>query len=295
VVASATMCAIKKCFFVSDLHGKIERYLKLFSEILRDPPAAVFIGGDILPNVKSLLSVTSLCDDFLMSFFMDHFTRLQRLLKDRYPSVFVIFGNDDARAEEKCIMEGEKYGLWRYINNRIIPFEKFEVYGYCFVPPTPFLLKDWERYDVSGYVNPGSISPEEGIRTLEVDEYEARYANIKDDLDILIGENNLENAVFLFHSPPHQTNLDRVATDGRFIDYIPLDTHVGSIAIRQLIEERQPLLTLHGHIHESPRLTGYWHDRIGGTVCLSAAHDGPELSLIKFDLDNPGTAVRELL
>lgn len=41
--------------------------------------------------------------------------------------------------------------------------------------------------------------------------------------------------------------------------YAPMDVHVGSIALRRFIEARQPLLTLHGHVHESARLTGSWH------------------------------------
>jgi hypothetical protein len=36
-------------------------------------------------------------------------------------------------------------------------------------------------------------------------------------------------------------------------------------------------------------------ERIGRTVCLSAAHDGPELALVRFDLDAPSQARRELL
>ena len=71
------------------------------------------------------------------------------------------------------------------------------------------------------------------------------------------------------------------------MDHAPLDVHVGSIAIRRFIEARQPLVTLHGHVHESARLTGAWQDRIGRTVCLSAAHDGPELALVRFDLEQP--------
>jgi len=76
---------------------------------------------------------------------------------------------------------------------------------------------------------------------------------------------------------------------------VPLDLHVGSIAIRRFIEERQPLLTLHGHIHESARLTGSWRAEIGRTTCLSAAHDGPELALVAFDPRRPGAAARRLL
>jgi len=70
---------------------------------------------------------------------------------------------------------------------------------------------------------------------------------------------------------------------------------VGSVAVRRFIEERQPLLTLHGHIHESARLTGDWQDRIGRTFMFSAAHDGPELALVRFDLENLEGATRELI
>jgi Icc-related predicted phosphoesterase len=99
----------------------------------------------------------------------------------------------------------------------------------------------------------------------------------------------------LFHAPPHDTELDRAALDGRRIDHAPLDVHVGSIAIRRFIERRQPRITLHGHVHESARLTGSWRATIGATHCLSAAHDGPELALVRFDPERPADATRELL
>jgi Icc-related predicted phosphoesterase len=79
------------------------------------------------------------------------------------------------------------------------------------------------------------------------------------------------------------------------LDNIPADTHVGSIAMRKIIEQKQPLLTLHGHVHESARITGSWKDKIGKTLCFTAAHDGKELALVKFDLNKPEEAVRELL
>jgi Icc-related predicted phosphoesterase len=83
--------------------------------------------------------------------------------------------------------------------------------------------------------------------------------------------------------------------DGVIVEHVPLDVHVGSIAIRRFIEERQPLVTLHGHVHESARLSGAWRDRIGRTHLFSAAHDGPELALVRFDLEDPGSATRELI
>jgi Icc-related predicted phosphoesterase len=44
------------CFFATDLHGRIDRYDKLLASIVRHLPAAVFLGGDLLP--RSVLSAT---------------------------------------------------------------------------------------------------------------------------------------------------------------------------------------------------------------------------------------------
>ncbi len=144
-------------------------------------------------------------------------------------------------------------------------------------------------------MDPGAVSPEEGYRTVPVSESEVRYGTISEDLARLAGDRPLANAVFLFHSPPYKTLLDRAALDGKMVDHVPLDVHVGSIAIARFIQERQPLVTLHGHIHESARITGSWRDRIGRTHMFSAAHDGPELALVSFTLEDPAGATRELL
>ena len=42
------------CFFVSDLHGQLNRYQVLFSKILEEKPAAVFLGGDLLPSFGNM-------------------------------------------------------------------------------------------------------------------------------------------------------------------------------------------------------------------------------------------------
>ena len=79
------------------------------------------------------------------------------------------------------------------------------------------------------------------------------------------------------------------------MEHVPLDVHVGSIAIQQFIQERQPLVSLHGHVHESVRLTGFWQEKIGRTPAFSAAHDGPELAIVCFDPAKPENAIRRLL
>lgn len=281
---------------MSDLHGRVGSYDKLIEAIEERRPAAVFFGGDLLPfPFASLDDEGGLSEDFVRDYLFTKFEKLRRRMGKDYPDSFVILGNDDPRADESAMIEGEAAGLWQYCHNRKCAFESYAVYGYAYVPPTPFHLKDWERYDVSRYVPPGGVSPEQGRRSVPVDAHAIRYATIKEDLARLTREAVMEKAVFLFHTPPHETNLDRVATDGKIVDHVPLDLHVGSIAVRRFIETSQPLLSLHGHIHESARLTGSWRDRIGRTHTFSAAHDGPELALVSFDLADLDSATRELL
>ncbi len=283
------------CYFVSDLHGKIDRYEKLFVKIKEEKPGALFLGGDLLPhNLKQQKINNRIITDFTTEYLIDRFTLLKRKMGKAYPSVFVILGNDDARSEEKYFIAHSEKGLWHYIHFRKKLFQGYNVFGYSYVPPTPFQIKDWERYDVSRYVDPGCIPPTEGFRTVaSIDDIE--YSTIKKDLEKLAGNMPHGKSIFLFHSPPYKTNLDRAALDGMAIDHVPLDVHVGSIAIKQFIEDSQPFLTLHGHIHESSRITGQYIENTGTSTALGAAWDGPELAIIKFDLDNPEDAERELL
>jgi len=284
------------CYFVSDLHGRTDRYEKLWKAIADVPPDAVFLGGDLLPSgLLGLVSLDPAHADFVNAFLAAGFRRLRDRLGKRYPKVFLILGNDDARFEEAATLDVATSGLWCYAHDRRGKLGEYNVFGYGCVPPTPFQLKDWERYDVSRYVPPGCLSPEEGRRSVPVPPHEIRFGTIAKDLERLAGKVALDRAVMLFHSPPDDTNLDRAANDGKQIDHVPLDLHVGSVAIRRFIEARQPLLTLHGHIHESARLTGSWRDRIGRTHLFGGAHDGAELALVQFRLDDLGRARRALL
>jgi Icc-related predicted phosphoesterase len=284
------------CILVSDLHGDTDRYEKLFGVIASEEPQAVFIGGDLLPSMlKPPAPGRRDWADFVGEYLMVELSRLRTRMGDAYPGIFVIMGNDDGRVFEPRFLEAEERGIWQYVHMKKASLARFEVYGYAYVPPTPFLLKDWERYDVSRFVDPGSIPPEEGKHSVPVDPRGERNATIREDLDLLTGDRDLGNAIMLFHTPPYNTDLDRAALDGKSVDHVPMDPHIGSIAVRRFIEARGPLVTLHGHVHESARLTGSWRDRIGRTHVLSAAHDGPELALVRFRPEEPGSAERDLI
>jgi Icc-related predicted phosphoesterase len=76
-----------------------------------------------------------------------------------------------------------------------------------------------------------------------------------------------EKTIFSFHCPPHGTGLDEapeLTDDMRLKDAGRATKPVGSTAVRQVIEEHQPALTLHGHIHEARGST-----RLGSTLCIN--------------------------
>ena len=275
-------------FFASDLHGSPRRYQALFDAILRERPAVVLLGGDLLPHALR-------GDDFVADVVAPGFREVRSTLGDAYPGVGVILGNDDPRSEEPRLLQGEAEGLWRYLHLGRVEWGGFAVYGYASVPPTPFRLKDWERYDVSCFVDPGCTPPEEGWHSVPFDERELRTTTIAQELDGLLGDHDQAHAIWLFHAPPYRTALDRAALDGQMVDHAPVDVHVGSIAVDRAIRARQPRMTLHGHVHESARLTGAWRVTIGETVSVTAAHDGDELALVRFHPADPSGVTRELL
>ncbi len=254
------------------------------------------MAGDLLPSGLFAFTSNSLAtSDFFESVLKKGFLNLKKKLGSSYPEVCLILGNDDGKSDEDSFLSAQQLGIWKYIHGRKIKFNDYTIYGYSYIPPSPFMLKDWERYDVSRYVDPGCVPPEKGAFSVNVDRKQIQYKTIKKDIDELISKDDLSNAVFLFHSPPYKTFLDRAALDGKTVDYVPLDVHIGSIAIKRFIEERQPMLSLHGHVHESTSITGYWQQRIGNTIAMNAAHNGPELSLIRFYLNDLGNAWRELI
>ncbi len=283
------------CFFVSDLHGNAVRYEKLLLQIEKMQPRAVFFGGDILPaSLKYREHSRAKAIDFVDGFLAPSFRMLKNKLGGCYPDIFLILGNDDPRSQEEAFLEHEQAGLWHYMHMKKKTMDEFTVYGYSMVPPTPFLLKDWEKYDVSRYVDPGCVHPTEGFRSVEPNE-DIEFATIKNDLQILSGDDSLSRAIFLFHAPPYKTALDRAGLDGVKVDHVPVDVHVGSIAIKEFIEKRQPMLSLHGHIHESARLTGKWKEKIHKTIAYSAAYEGPGLALVRFTMKCLMSAERIIL
>ncbi len=120
------------------------------------------------------------------------------------------------------------------------------------------LLDGVHEMIASGWSNrtPWNTHREEDEDQLKV-RYEAMIANVEDP----------KNAIYNIHVPPYRSGLDDAAELDKDLrpvlagqSIIP----VGSTALRAVIEQHQPLLSLHGHIHEGRGTT-----RIGKTLCIN--------------------------
>lgn len=90
---------------------------------------------------------------------------------------------------------------------------------------------------------------------------------------------NMKNCIFNMHAPPRDSGLDtcpmldntvyppKPVTDKGAIKYFG----AGSSAVRASIEKHQPLLGLHGHIHESKGII-----KIGRTLCFNPGSEYSE-------------------
>lgn len=283
------------CFFVSDLHGKMSRYEALLSVIKKEKPDFVFIGGDLFPH-RSIQSgqIQDIGVDFVQDFMIRKFSKLKETMDCAYPEIFLIPGNDDLKISIDELADGEKTELWRNLHNHCVVIGKYRFYGYGCVPPTPFRIKDWDRFDISKEIEPGCIAPIDGYHSMLPD-HDPENDTILNDLTLLINEDNLEFGVFLFHSPPFNSLLDLATLRMIEPNQKPTMLNVGSRAIRNFIDEKQPYATMHGHIHESACNSGEWKQQLGRTWSFSAAHDGPELAVIKFELNDTLSATRRLI
>lgn len=150
----------------------------------------------------------------------------------------MIAGNDDVPEIRRVLAQGS----WIIdAEDRLVDLDGYQVASFGYSTTTP-----WH--------SPREVT-EEGM--------EAALAGLVEQLD------PQRPAIFNLHDPPHGSGLDmalrltpdlRVVTRGGEAQREP----VGSKAVRAAIELSQPILSLHGHIHESRAAA-----RIGRTVCLN--------------------------
>lgn len=158
-------------------------------------------------------------------------------LKGTGVSLYVNLGNDDPTFLNDLL---NQFDFLQPTEGKVIPIRKFEMISFGYVNPTPWHT---ER----------EMNEEEIEKTLKLNSKGV----------------DMPKAILNFHAPPYESKLDlapklnkdlRMVTREGDITFV----HVGSRAVRRFIEENQPPLSLHGHIHESRA----W-DRIGRTISIN--------------------------
>lgn len=155
---------------------------------------------------------------------------------------FVMPGNDDPPAVEKAIESATGVDA---CDGRVVEFGEYTMVSLGYSNPTPF----------------------DSPRELPEDEILARVSRLADSVA------DVSRCIFNLHVPPFDSQLDTAPELDENLQVVmagsePKQIPVGSTAVRELIESYQPLLALHGHVHESAGAT-----RIGRTLCINPGSD----------------------
>ena len=155
---------------------------------------------------------------------------------------FVMPGNDDPEGVDRSIAEAAKV---EECDGRIVRFGDYAMISLGYANRTPF----------------------DSPRELTEEQIYERVSALADELG------DMSRAIFNLHVPPYDTSLDTAPALDENLAVVmsgsaPKMIGVGSTAVRELIEKYQPMLSLHGHVHESPGAVN-----IGRTLSINPGSD----------------------
>lgn len=262
-----------RILYVTDLHGIEWKYDRLFQVVVHSDLNAVVNGGDMLPKGRDIA-----CQgDFIVDFLDPHFKKYN----DAGVDYLCCLGNDDLQRFDPLFkIICDRYSQVHDIAQCKIELSGFEFIGMNWVVDYPFRLKDRCRMDTEDYVfqeqfGSGLLSTDIGWRELEDwFAYAKTLRTIEEELNRLVQPDEPSRTIYSIHMPPSKMGLDKCAHG----------LEVGSKAVYEFLKRRQPRLSLHGHIHESPACSEKWWARIGQTVCIQPGQL-ESLSYVLIDLD----------
>ncbi len=124
-----------------------------------------------------------------------------------------------------------------------------------------------------------NMTPWKCVRDLEEPDLKKK----NDELAALV--QNPAKTIAVLHVPPIDSGLDSCPELDKNLKIVAIGGQIvmkaaGAHATREFIEKVQPMLSLHGHIHESPG-----HKHIGRTLCVNAGSEYAE-SILKAAIIN---------
>ncbi len=246
-----------KILFVTDLHGSQWKYDRLFDVATGLGVQIVVNAGDMLPKEGALLQQ----DDFITSFLDLFFEKFNNA------GIYYLcyLGNDDLMIFDQLFEKVcEKYRFVVSLAQQKCDISGYEFIGMNWVVDYPFRLKDRCRVDTDDYVfqkqlGTGLLSTREGFQEIkDWPAYARSLPTLHDELINLVRPQNMYKAIYVIHMPPAKLGLDKCYSG----------VEAGSTAVYDFIRKNQPLMALHGHIHESPQMTNKWFAELGRTICI---------------------------
>lgn len=289
-----------KILFVSDIHGSETTFKKFLNASKMYKADAAIVGGDITGKGLTFISKTGKGyeAEFLgKKWSAKNDEELQSLIREiRKKGLYVHV--DEPRAVEEIRSSPAKAEnlLKDYIMRTVkewvqLAEERLKDTGIkCYISPGNDDIYEIDAIlDSSDFV----INPEEKVVMLN-DKHEmistgktnitpwkcprdVTEEELNETIEKLVSKlNNPSLSIFNFHAPPFSTYLDVAPELDETLRQVvragqPSMVNVGSTSVRKAIEKYQPLLGLHGHIHEAKAV-----EKIGNTICVNPGSEYTE-------------------
>lgn len=257
-----------RILYLTDPHGMERHYRSAFTAALDEGADLLLLGGDLCPD----LDPPSAQADWVTRVLGPWFSEFRSA--GGCPAVGIAGNHEtETAAAALALIPG-----LQLLDRQAISVSGIDLAGFPLCPPAPFPVKDYERLDLRSSPFP-PFSPEayytEGGVTWKVLKREAFFS----------GRPTLEEELERFSLPrPAQTVLIAHAPPaGGVLDRLYNAIECGSAAIRKYILQWQPMLSLHGHAHESPFLSGHCSQRLGTTLSINPGQDQERPVWAAFD------------
>ncbi|MCP4130322.1 MAG: hypothetical protein GY754_05015 [bacterium] len=240
-------------------------YRALFQKVINEKADVLLLGGDLCPGMFIRDKFISTQKKFLTNVLFPEVRELKEALPEL--SIFAILGNDDSMRCSLPLIDNPDI---EYISMKEIALDNdLFLFGYPFCPFTPFAIKDFEKADSLQHFDstpPGMLN---GFRSTDINNPNDSFSEFSFGKDDFINNtikqdlenfpfSSIKNTIAMFHSPPR----------GLF-DMTLSGLRVGSESILNFIQDQQPLLTLHGHIHEGVENDGFFISQTGKSFSAS--------------------------
>ncbi len=263
-----------------DVHGDTSKYEKLLQRAIDEKIEYIVIGGDIYPKKGGERPIIQ--PEFIRGYLKEYFQKLQ----DNDIKFIFIPGNDDLEETDDELNElCNKFTNVYNIDNKSVELEDVQFIGLSKVIDNPFANKNRilveDESEMQHQISE-QIYIEKRTKIITVDEWreyrKTKVEKFENALANLPKPDGSKKVIYVLHCPPYGIGLDVCRTG----------EEVGSKQIRKFLEKSNCYMSLHGHIHESPTMSGIWKSELNGTICIQpgqAEFQGPICNCVDINTD----------